>query len=231
MTRFVSGWFCASLFVTFATLIFAQSDVSTATIKGTITDQTSAVVAGAQVKVISVERGIERTTMTDSLGVYQVPFLSPGGYEVRIEAKGFDTSILKNVQLTVGQIAVFDVQMRVGAVSAEVFITTEAPLVEVEKTQQANTIQQRQVENLPNITRNFFAAIYTVPGVSSSNAPRAQGNGNFNFGSSGFSIGGSNGRANLITVAGGENDFGDSQPRFFLSPEATQEFQVNRNGF
>ena len=52
----------------------------------------------------------------------------------------------------------------------------------------------------------------------------------FNFGSSGFSIGGSNGRSNLITVDGGENEYGSGQLRFFVSPEAVQEFQVNRNG-
>ncbi|HYL74981.1 MAG TPA: hypothetical protein VEU96_12295, partial [Bryobacteraceae bacterium] len=74
-------------------------------------------------------------------------------------------------------------------------------------------------------------AVYTLPGVSSSIAPRAQGNGAFNFGSSGYSMGGSNGRSNLITVDGGENEFGDGEPRFLLSPEAVQEFQVNRNAF
>jgi len=224
----------AKLFVAFLMFVAgaaAQSDVSTSSVKGTVTDETGGIVVNAQVRVINLERGIERTFTTDSQGIYQAPFLSPGVYDIRIEAKGFETHILKNVQLTVGQIAVYDVQMKVGAVTAEVFITAEVPLVETEKTQQANTIQTRQVENLPNITRNFFAAVYTLPGVSSSNAPRAQGNGNFNFGSSGFSIGGSNGRANLITVDGGENEFGDGEPRFFLSPDATQEFQVNRNGF
>lgn len=220
-----------SLFVTLPTAALPQSDASTASIKGTITDQSGAVVANAQVKVISIDRGAEHTTTSDGWGNYVVPFLSPGLYEMRVETKGFETSILKNIQLTVGQIAVFDVPVRVGAISAQVFITTEVPLVETEKTQQANTIQSVQIENLPNITRSFLGAVYTLPGVSSSNAPRAQGNGSFNFGSTGFSIGGSNGRANLITVDGGENEFGDGEPRFFLSPDATQEFQVNRNGF
>src|ERR1700682_3568 len=175
-------------FLMFAAAAFAQSDVSTASVRGTVTDQTGGLVVNAQVKVTGAERGIERAVTTDSVGVYQVPFLSPGAYDIRVEAKGFETHILKSVQLTVGQTAVFDVQMKVGAVSAEVYIRTEAPLVETEKTQQANTIQTRQVENLPNLTRNFFAAIYTLPGVSSSHAPRAQANGNFNFCSTGFSI-------------------------------------------
>jgi len=217
--------------VLLSTAAFPQADVSTASLRGTVSDETGALVANAEVKVTSAERGVEHTVTTSASGVYLVPFLTPGVYDVRIQSKGFETHILKGVQLTVGQIAVFDVQLRVGAVSAEVFVTTEAPLVEVERTQQANTIQTRQVENLPNINRNFYNYVYTLPGVASSNAPRAQGNGNFNFGSSGFSIGGSNGRSNLITIDGGENEYGSGQARSFISPEAVQEFQVNRNAF
>ena len=211
--------------------LLAQADVSTAAVKGTITDQSGGAVAGASIKVASPGRGIERDVATDVTGSFQVPFLPPGDYEIRIEAKGFETHLLKNVALNVGQIVILDTTLRVGRSSDVVFITTEPPLVETERTQQANTIQGRQIESLPNIGRGFLNYVFTLPGVSSSNAPRSQGNGNFNFGSTGFSIGGSNGRANLITVDGGENEFGDGEPRFYLSPEAVQEFQVNRNGF
>ena len=72
--------------------------------------------------------------------------------------------------------------------------------------------------------------MFTLPGVSSSTVPRAQNPG-FTFGTSGFSIGGSNGRNNLITIDGGENEYGSGQVRYFPSIEAVQEFQVNRNAF
>lgn len=143
---------------------FPQADVSTATLKGTVTDPTGAVVSGATVKAGSIEKGITREARTDAQGVYQIPFLQPGAYDVRVEASGFETQLLKNVQLTVGQIGLYDVQMRVGAVSSEVVIQAAAALVETEKVQQANTIQSSQIENFPNITRNFFAPVYTLPG-------------------------------------------------------------------
>lgn len=74
--------------------------------------------------------------------------------------------------------------------------------------------------------------MYTLPGVSDSNAPRAQFAGSFTFATTGFSIGGSSGRTNLITIDGGENDFGSGQNRTRnLSIETVQEFQVNRNAF
>lgn len=211
---------------------FAQSDVATATIKGSVTDANNAVVAGATVTATSLERGIKRSSKTDSDGAYVIQTLQPGNYELRVEATGFETTVLSKIELTVGQTGVYDVQLRAGGVSAEVVVTADAPLIEVERTQQANTIDRRQVENLPNVGRTFQNYVYTLPGVSNSNAPRAQLAGRVTgFLSSGFSIGGSNGRNNLITVDGGENEYGSGQARFDITPEAIQEFQVNRNSF
>jgi hypothetical protein len=213
------------------TAVFAQTDVSTATLKGTVTDPTGAVVVGATVTAKSVERGTTRVVQSNTEGLYQIPSLQPGSYQLRIEAQGFETAIVNNLQLNVGQTALYDAQLRVGAVTNIIEINTEAPVVEVERTQQANTIESRQIANLPNLGRNFTAYVFTLPGVSSSDAPRVQGGNRFNFGSSGFSIGGSGGRNNLITVDGGENEYGSGQLRFAISPEAVQEFQVNRNSF
>ena len=209
---------------------FAQADAATATLKGTITDQNDAVVVGAAVTVKSVEKGITRMGRTDSNGIYQIPLLQPGAYELRIEATGFETKVVSQVELTVGQVAVYDMELRVGSVTSEVVVTSDAPVIEVERSQQANTINRLQVENLPNIGRGFTNYVFTLPGVSSSDTPRAQNPG-FTFGSSGFSIGGSNGRSNLVTLDGGENEYGSGQLRTDISIEAIQEFQVNRNAF
>ncbi|HLG15931.1 MAG TPA: TonB-dependent receptor [Blastocatellia bacterium] len=207
-----------------------QSDVATATIKGTVTDQNNAVVVGATVTAKSVDKGTTRLDRTNSDGNYQIPSLQPGAYELRVEATGFQTHVLKSVEVTVGKVVVLDVQMSVGAVTNEIQVTTDVPLIETERTQQANTIERRQVENLPNIGRDFTQYVFILPGVSSSSLPRIQNPG-FTFGSSGFSIGGSNGRNNLITMDGGENEYGSGQLRTNISVEAIQEFQVNRNAF
>jgi hypothetical protein len=212
--------------------VFAQADVSAATLKGTITDPAGAVVAGASVTVKSVERGITRIAQTNSEGIYQLLSLPPGAYQLRIEAQGFETAVVNNLQLSLGQTALYDAQLKVGTVTNVVEITTEAPVIDVERTQQANSITSRQIENLPNSGRTFQSYVYTLPGVSSSNAPRAQLSGRITgFGTSGFSIGGSNGRNNLITVDGGENEYGSGQTRFEIAIDTIQEFQVNRNSF
>jgi len=209
---------------------FPQSDVSGATIKGTILDQNGAVVVGAVVTAKNTSTGLVRSDKSNSEGIYLIQALQPGVYEIRIEATGFETAVLKNFELTVGQVATFNKEMKVGSVTTEVQVTSDAPLIEVERSQQANTIDVRQVESLPNIGRGFTSYVFTLPGVSSSDAPRTQNPG-FTFGTSGFSIGGSNGRNNLVTLDGGENEYGSGQLRTNVSVEAIQEFQVNRNAF
>src|SRR5262249_48656967 len=103
---------------------------------------------------------------------------------------------------------------------------------QVEQTQQANTIDNRQVEDLPNIGRSFTYDVYTVPGVSNSEAPRSQNPGFTGYLTTGFSIGGSNGRNNLSTIDGGENEYGTGQYRVTNLPvDAIQEYQVDRNAF
>ncbi len=214
-----------------AVAVFAQADVSSSTVKGTVTDQQGAAVANANVTIKSDLLGVTRTAVTDSDGVFQVLALRPGLYDIHLQAPGFAQYLIKDVQLTVGQTAVYDIKLEIAKVTNEVTVTSSVPLVEIERTQQSNTIENRQIENLPNIGRDFTSYVFTLPGVSSSQAPRIQGGTRFTFGTSGFSIGGSNGRNNLITVDGGENEYGSGQLRFGISPEAVQEFQVNRNSF
>ena len=226
--------FCLFFLLAFwlgSTPALPQADVATATLKGTVTDESNALVPGATVHVKDLARGISRQGKTDEAGVYQFRLLQPGVYELRLEAAGFKAHVVSKVELSVGQIGIYDVQLRVGAVTEEIAVTAVGSLVEVERSHQSNTIQQNQIENLPNIGRAFTSYMFSLPGVSSSESPRAQFPG-FTFGSSGFSIGGSNGRNNLITVDGGENEYGSGQLRnVTMSIEAIQEFQVNRNAF
>jgi Carboxypeptidase regulatory-like domain len=210
----------------------AQVDVASSTLKGTITDQQGALVVGAVVTATNVDKGLKRTATTDDEGAYSIPLLPPGAYKVEIEARGFGKVFNDNVRLTVGQGLVYDVQLNASSITAQVAITGDLPLIEVERTQQANTISTQQVENLSNVGRTFQSYVYTLPGVSSSTAPRVQFASRVTgFQTSGFSIGGSNGRNNLITVDGGENELGSGAPRYDVSTEAIQEFQVNRNSF
>lgn len=231
MDRRRTGILALLLLFTWTLQAYAQVDVSTGTLKGTVTDPNGAVVAGATVTATSVARGITKTAKTNQDGAYQIPLLDPGTYQIKVEATGFDKEVIDGINLTVGQLLVYDIHLRVGTVTHEVIVTADAPLIEVQQTQQANTISEIQVENLPNISRNFTQNVFTLPGVSSASATRTQQPGFTGFGTTGFSIGGSNGRNNLSTIDGGENEYGSGQYRFIPSVDAIQEFQVNRNAF
>jgi hypothetical protein len=211
---------------------FGQVDYSTGTLRGTVTDPQGAVIAGATVSATNSRTGISRSAQTEAQGRYQISALPPGNYEITFEKQGFAKQVVKTVPLTVGQSLVFDVHLKPG-VSETVEVTGEnAELIQVEQTQQANTINDRQVEYLPNLDRNFTQNVYTLPGVSNSEATRSQTPGFTPYLTTGFSIGGSNGRNNLSTIDGGENEYGTGQYRVTNFPvEAIQEYQVNRNAF
>ena len=240
-----AGWqacagFCRLLLFFFASGLWlasagrAQVDYATGTLRGTVLDAQGAFVPSAKVTITNPATGATRGVLTSSEGTYQVSALNPGTYEVHVEAAGFETLVAKGVVLTVGQIAVYDARLKIGTANEVVEVTySSAPTIDVGQTQQANTINERQVENLPNISRNFAQSIYTLPGVVDSAAPSIQDpNIGLGYQTSGFSIGGSNGRSNLFTVDGGENDFGSGAQRVVHIPlDSVQEFQVNRNSF
>jgi hypothetical protein len=223
--------FTLSVFLTIAISAFGQADVSSATVKGTVTDPQGSTVVSAIVSVKDLDQGVIRTATTDSNGEFQVRLVRPGVHEITVEARGFSQYLIKDVQLTVGQTASYDIKLEVAGLKTEVVVTTSTPLIEVDRTQQSNTIDQRQVDGLPNINRNMTAAVYTLPAVTNSEATRSQQPGFTGFATTGFSIGGSNGRNNLSTIDGGENEYGSGQYRVFIPVDSIQEFQVNRNAF
>ena len=208
-----------------------QVDYSTATLKGAILDPQGLPVTSANIVVTNPSTGWSHTLQTESDGVYRVPLLPPGSYKIQIEASGF-AAALATVSVSVGEIVNYDVHLKLGSTSETVEVKEEIPLVQVEQTQQANTISRRQIAELPNLTHLFTDSVFTLPGVSNSEAPRSQVAGFSGFVSSGFSVGGGSGRHNLITIDGGENDMGAGALRTAHVPaDSVQEFQVNRSSF
>src|SRR6266481_1967952 len=213
----------------------AQTDYATATLRGTVTDPQGAVVPGATVTATNSATGISKTAKSGPDGSYQISALPPGAYSVAFESQGFSKTIVKGVQLSVGQSLSYDAHLKLVSVGETLEVSAEnVPLIQTDKTQQANLIDQRQIENLPNIGRGFTYNVYTLPGVSNADSQHGSGQtpGFTGFLTTGFSIGGSNGRNNLSTIDGGENEYGTGQYRVTNLPvDAIQEYQVNRNAF
>jgi hypothetical protein len=216
-----------------AATLYGQVDYSTATLRGTVADPNGAVIAGATITATNTSTGISKVVKTGSDGAYRLSALPPGVYQVTTTATGFSKEVFKGMELTVGQSATYDVHLKVGVASEVVEVTAaDMPLIQTDQSQQANTINSLQVQELPNLNRSFTNDVYTLPGVSNSEAPRAQNPGFTGYLTTGFSIGGSNGRNNLSTIDGGENEYGTGQYRVTNLPvDGIQEYQVNRNAF
>ena len=208
---------------------WCQADVSTATVTGTLIDQTGDRMPAASVVLVSIERGTVRNATTDNAGVYRLSLVDPGTYDLQFAAPGFATRTMR-IQLNVGQVAVVDAQLQVAGVVEQVVVTGAEQLIDVRRTQQANIVASRQVEYLPNVRRDFTPYVLILPGVSDPEAARAQNPG-MAWPSTGFAVGGGNGHANLLTLDGGEHEYGTGVYRTPLNVETIREFQVNRNAF
>src|SRR5499427_8597344 len=222
---------CACLFV-WSGVTPAQGVGSSGSITGTVTDSSGAVITNATVTATDPQRGARRTSSTDSAGRYEINGLPVTTYSISAEHDGFQTAIMKNVILTVGQTLTLDFSLQVSQVTSTIEVTTEAPLVETERGSQADTITGRYIQDLPINRRDYLTFTLLSPGVSDST--RMASDQDFRVKQtpqSGLSFYGSNGRGNSVTVDGGEANDDAGGVRLTLSQDAVQEFQVNRSNY
>src|SRR6185295_3108325 len=111
-----------------------SSAQSTATVQGTITDSKGAVVPSATVIVRNKATSIERTSQTDSDGNYQVAALPVGTYAIEVRDANFKTQLADSVQIGVAQTIIQNFQMEIGAVSEQVLVTADTPVIETATT-------------------------------------------------------------------------------------------------
>jgi hypothetical protein len=219
--RFSQG--CATVF--FAILVVAISahaQVTTADIKGHVTDSQDKVVSGATVTVTDKATGSSRTTTTNESGDYTITQLTPGHYQIAVEAQGFSRAVVQDFELNIGATVNQNFEMQPGEVTATVNVTSEGTPVETTTSELGRNITPAEVQSLPLINRTF-ANLSIV-------APEARPNGTFDptkthVGNIAFS--GGDGRQVDVNVDGGDNKdnvVGSLLQNFAY--ESIQEFQV-----
>jgi carboxypeptidase family protein len=137
----------------------------TASVSGRVEDATGGVVPGAMVTVASLETGGTRTATTGAAGTYRVLSLPVGSYEVRAQAAGFKAVLQTGISLVVGEEAVVNLKLEVGAVQEQVTVTGEAPLVNTTTSSVSGLVGERQVKDLPLNGRSFDNLITLNPGA------------------------------------------------------------------
>ena len=119
-----------------------------ATLVGTVTDATGAVLPGVTVTAIHEATGNRFTSVTDGVGRFQIP-ARIGNYRITAELSGFTTVELTGVQLLVGQTAAVNMQMKPSTVAETVTVTGESPLIDVTQSSLGGNIDPKQMEDLP----------------------------------------------------------------------------------
>jgi len=159
-----SGLIGAAFLVLFgAGLLPAQT--TTATISGTVTDSSGAVVAGAKVEVKNVGTAIVQSTTSNAQGRYRVGELLVGDYEVQAAQPGFQTVVHRGITLTVGSEAVIDFSLPVGQAQQTVTVEAQATQVDISTAAVSTLVEPTQMNNLPLNGRNFEQLLTLAPGV------------------------------------------------------------------
>lgn len=198
----------------------------TATLSGTVADQTGAVIQGADVTVRSLATNATRSSMSGPTGAYAFTNLAPGVFELTVKKQNFKTFVVPDLALTVAQVATVDVQMQPGGASERVEVRADQlPNVELESAQLSNLVDQKKIQDLPLITRDPYSLVLLSPGTSQTNT-----------GLGGFTVNGSRERNNNFLLDGVDNNDtsvpgGGGSIVLSANPDSTQEFRVITSNF
>jgi Carboxypeptidase regulatory-like domain/TonB-dependent Receptor Plug Domain len=213
--------FIAMIFTTAA--VFA--DV-TGSVRGTVTDTSGAVVAGANVSLLNAGNGFDRKAVTSATGTYEFLEVPVGdGYVVHGEAAGFSKEEQTGIRLTVNQTLRIDFQLKPGQTTEEVTVQAGTVQVETTVTQLGDVIEDKKIQALPLNGRSYLDLLGLQAGVSPVTAGPANSPGN-------VSVNGGRENANGFLVNGGsvENTSGNSA-NVIPVLDSLQEFRVLTNGF
>lgn len=208
----------------------AFSQQVTAAILGNVTDQNGAPVAKARITAKDEARGTPWTTETNSDGVFNLPRLPVGSYEIRIEAQGFRAALRTGVTLELNQIARLEFKLEVGEITQTAEVTGALPpLLQTETTQLGTVIDSRTNVSLPLASRNYIQLTLLAPGSVNPNPSSLTGAGT--TASSGRPyINGNREQANNFLLDGLDNNqVSDNLVGYTPAPDAIQEFNLITN--
>jgi hypothetical protein len=211
--------------VVLVTLCVSAAWAQTGSIQGTVVDNSGAIVQGAEVTVTSIETSARRAVTTSASGVYSVPNLPVGHYEITAKKESFKAYHLGDIQLTVAQALGIDITLEPGTVTEEVMVrASDVPPVDLETSQVSNLVDERTMKDLPLLTRNPYDLLLLSPGTATTNAL------------GGYTVNGSRERNNNFLLDGVDNNDtsvpgGQGSVVLSSSPESAQEFRVITDTF
>lgn len=216
----------------------ARAQVS-ASITGIITDATGATVPGAAVTIKNTETGATRSAVTSDSGRYLVLALPVGTYEVRVSKTGFQDARRGGIQLNVSQEATIDLQLKVGQVTSNVEVLSDAPIVSTSTSDLSGLVGAKEVKTLPLNGRSYDLLLTLNPGIVNFTSQKTGGTGISNSTTANnFAVSGNRPQQNMFTLNGveftgaAENNMTPGGPSgMLLGVEAVHEFNVERDSY
>jgi len=209
-----------------APIVSSQTQITTGTIQGTVTDTNGANVPGANVEIKNLETNLTRSLTTDDGGRFVALALPPGKYSVTVSKQGFATAVAESLDLTVGQALNLPVGMKISGVQERVTITA-TPTVDTVKTESSTTLNETTVSTTPILGRKFEDLLTLTPGVSVVQGPDGDE----------ITFSGQRGVFNNVSLDGGDynNGFfgeqlGGQRAAIDIPLDAVKEFQVVATG-
>ncbi|MGH9672246.1 MAG: carboxypeptidase regulatory-like domain-containing protein, partial [Bryobacteraceae bacterium] len=207
-------------------LLLAQYD--TATVLGTVSDNSGSVVAGARITLENTQTGVKQTALTDETGNYLFLNLRIGTFKVSAEQKGFKVAVSDPFTLTVNARQRVNLALEVGEVTQSVVVSAAATALESDTSERGQVIGRAAIVNLPLNGRAYADLALLSPGVRKSNILNRDAS---------FNVNGLRSSHNNFLIDGVDNNaYGTSNQGFSnqvvqINPDAIEEFKVQTNNF
>ena len=219
--------YCLAL-LALASLAFGQSELTSLT--GTVTDTSSAIVAGANVTIRNIATNVTTRTTTNTAGLYYLPSLPPGTYALTVEKTGFNAAKVNNIPLTTGLAATQNVVLQVGELSQSVQVSASAVQLQAQSSDMSAVITSRPVAELPLLGRDPLAFAALAPGVIPTQGQQS------NAGVIGrvttAQIGGGLAQQNAVLIDGAESrGTTESGNAYSVPVEAVAEFKLETSSY
>ena len=154
----------AAAFLLSTVPLFGQSQAINGSIEGTITDPSGGVLPGVTVTLHHLDTGNDRVVVTNSSGVFRAPLLPLGVFKVTASLDGFKAYEQTGVEVRAGSSIVLNVTMQVGALSEVVSVSADSAVVDLAKTDVGRNLNEREIKNLPLVSRNPYNFALLEPG-------------------------------------------------------------------
>jgi hypothetical protein len=224
-------------FLTLAAAATACAQAGRGGISGLVTDTSGAVIPGVSVQARNLATGAVFQTVTTHSGLYSFVALAPANYQVSVSHPGFETSIHKNVIVTVDQTIVVNIRLHPGALTQTVTVTGTPPLTETTNSTVGQLISAADMDRVPMLTRDEYELVQLSAGVSATNGTPNAADTQAIFNSrpgadvSGYTINGALQGSTYYLLDGspidiGENNLGALIPAWQLPLDDIEEYRV-----